>query len=62
MGQFIVIKTLGDYNSKPKTTIINTNKIIEIVLSDSNAIVIFDDFSVTVNKAEILKKLNLEIN
>tara|TARA_R100000742_G_C4206042_1_gene33757 strand:+ start:397 stop:585 length:189 start_codon:yes stop_codon:yes gene_type:complete len=60
MDQFILIKSLGDYNSKPKTRIININKIIQVVLGDDDAIVIFEDFTISVDKAEILKKLNME--
>ena len=62
MKQFIIIKSLGDYNSEPKTRIININKIIQVVLGDDVANIIFKDFTISVNKAEILKKLNLEIN
>mgnify|MGYP001293786765 FL=1 len=61
MEQFIIIKSLGDYNSKPKTRIININKIIQVVLGDDDAIVIFEDFTISVDKAEILKKLNMEV-
>ena len=62
MKQFIIIKSLDDYNSEPKTRIININKIIQVVLGDDVANIIFKDFTISVNKAEILKKLNLEIN
>ena len=62
MKQFIIIKSLDDYNSEPKTRIININKIIQVVLGDDVANIIFKDFTISVNKTEILKKLNLEIN
>ena len=61
MSKFIIIKSLKDINSEAKTRIINTNKIIQIVLDDDKANIIFDDFVISVDKAEILKKLNLEI-
>ena len=61
MKQFIIIKSLDDYNSEPKTRIININKIIQIVLGDDVANIIFKDFTISVNKAEILNKLNLDI-
>ena len=61
MSKFIIIKSLKDINSEAKIRIINTNKIIQIVFDDE-ATIIFDDFTISVNKAEILKKLNLEVN
>ena len=61
MSKFIIIKSLKDINSEAKTRIINTDKIIQIVLDDDKANIIFDDFVISVDKAEILKKLNLEI-
>ena len=61
MSKFIIIKSLKDINSEAKTRIINTNKIIQIVLDDDKENIIFNDFLISVDKAEILKKLNLEI-
>ena len=61
MSKFIIIKSLKDINSEAKTRIINTDKIIQIVLDDDKANIIFDDFVISVDKAEILKKLNLEV-
>ena len=40
---------------------VNTDKIIQVVLNDDKASIIFDDFGISVDKAEILKKLNLEV-
>ena len=62
MSKFIIIKSLKDINSEAKIRIINTDKIIQIVFDDEEASIIFDDFTISVNKAEILKKLNLEVN
>ena len=62
MSKFIIIKSLKDINTEAKTRIINTDKIIQIVLDDDKANIIFDDFVISVDKAEILKKLNLEVN
>jgi len=61
MSKFIIIKSLKDINSQPATRIINTDKIIQIVLDDDKASIIFNDFVISVDKAEILKKLNLEV-
>jgi hypothetical protein len=61
MSKFIKIKSLKDINSEVAIRIINTDKIIQIVLDDDKANIIFDDFGISVNKAEILKKLNLEV-
>ena len=61
MSKFIIIKSLKDINSEAKTRIINTDKIIQVVLNDDKASIIFDDFGISVDKAEILKKLNLEV-
>ena len=61
MSKFIIIKSLKDINSEAKTRIINTDKIIQIVLDDDKANIIFNDFVISVDKTEILKKLNLEI-
>ena len=61
MSKFIIIKSLKDINSEAKTRIINTDKIIQIVLDDDKANIIFNDFVISVDKSEILKKLNLEI-
>ena len=61
MSKFIIIKSLKDINTEAKTRIINTDKIIQIVLDDDKANIIFDDFVISVDKAEILKKLNLEV-
>ena len=61
MSKFIIIKSLKDINSAAKTRIINTDKIIQIVLDDDKANIIFDDFVISVDKAEILKKLNLKV-
>ena len=62
MDKFIVIKSLEDINFGAKTIIINTDKIIKIVFDDNKANIIFDEFGISVNKDEILKKLNLEVN
>ena len=62
MAKFIVIKSLKDINFEAKTIIINTDKIIKIVFDDNKANIIFDEFGISVDKAEILKKLNLEVN
>ena len=62
MSKFIVIKSLKDINFESKTIIINTDKIIKIVFDDNKANIIFDEFGISVNKDEILKKLNLEVN
>ena len=62
MSKFIVIKSLKDINFEAKTIIINTDKIIKIVFDDNKANIIFDEFGISVDKAEILKKLNLEVN
>tara|TARA_Y100000114_G_C11468980_1_gene189940 strand:- start:303 stop:491 length:189 start_codon:yes stop_codon:yes gene_type:complete len=61
MSKFIIIKSLKDINTEAKTRIINTDKIIQIVLDDDKANIIFDDFVISVDKAEILKKLNLGV-
>lgn len=62
MSKFIIIKSLKDIGSQAATRIINTDKIIQVVLCDDNkASIIFDDFGISVDKAEILKKLNLEV-
>ena len=62
MAKFIVIKSLKDINFEAKTMIINTDKINKIVFDDNKANIIFDEFGISVNKDEILKKLNLEVN
>ena len=62
MSKFIIIKSLKDINSETKTRIINIDKIIQVVFDDNKASIIFDDFTISVDKAEILKKLNLEVN
>lgn len=62
MSKFITIKSLKDINFEAKTRIINIDKIIQIVFDDDKANIIFNDFVISVDKAEILKKLNLEIN
>ena len=62
MSKFIIIKSLKDINFEAKTIIINTDKIIKIVFDDNKANIIFDEFGISVNKDEILKKLNLEVN
>ena len=62
MAKFIKIKRLKDINFEAKTMIINTDKIIKIVFDDNRANIIFDEFGISVNKDEILKKLNLEVN
>ncbi len=62
MSKFIIIKSLKDINFEAKTIIINTDKIIKIVFDDNKANIIFDEFGISVDKAEILKKLNLEVN
>ena len=61
MSKFIIIKSLKDINSQPATRIINTDKIILVFCDDNKASIIFDDFGISVNKTEILKKLNLEV-
>ena len=62
MSKFIVIKALKDINCDSKSLIINTDKIIQVVLcNDNKASINFDDFGISVDKAEILKKLNLEV-
>ena len=62
MSKFIIIKSLKDINSEAKTRIINIDKIIQVVFDDNKANIIFDEFGISVNKDEILKKLNLEVN
>ena len=62
MAKFIKIKRLKDINFEAKTMIINTDKIIKIVFDDNKANIIFDEFGISVDKAEILEKLNLEDN
>ena len=62
MSKFIIIKSLKDINFEAKTIIINTDKIIKIVFDDNKANIIFDEFGISDDKAEILKKLNLEVN
>ena len=61
MSKFIIIKSLKDINSEAKTRIINIDKIIQIVFDDDKANIIFNDFVISVDKAEILKKLNLKV-
>ena len=62
MSKFIIIKSLKDINSEAKTRIINIDKIIQVVFDDNKANIVFDEFGISVNKDEILKKLNLEVN
>ena len=61
MSKFITIKSLKDINFEAKTRIINIDKIIQIVFDDDKANIIFNDFVISVDKAEILKKLNLKV-